>query len=87
MIYKGSTLQTVLIPSDEFETLSWYPSTDLPYDEMPADYAHWLPHVMDGYNVTVFLETDQDELLGGDVYRSSPNASERLAHFPISIAG
>lgn len=52
-----------LSPSSEFAQLDWWPDLALPYGEMPADYRLWLPHILGGYFVQVFLEFYGDKIV------------------------
>lgn len=68
-IYDALVEPNLATVSGELADQAWLPATELPYQEMPQDYPLWLPHVLAGYAVTAFLQTEQDELVHATVYR------------------
>lgn len=84
-VYRAHSRQVPLTDSGEFADLDWYGTSDLPYDKMPEDYAHWLPHVLAGYAVTAFFDTYEEKLLGGTVYRQQQNPLGRLEMLAVEI--
>jgi len=85
-VYRAYCRQIPLKKSSEFSELDWYDEQRLPYDEMPPDYIQWLPHVLAGYAVTTFLETDNDELVGGMIYRQQLEPLNRAEMIPIELS-
>jgi 8-oxo-dGTP pyrophosphatase MutT (NUDIX family) len=73
-----------LTGSDELDDLAWHVQEDLPYKEMPADYRLWLPHVLTGHVVTVFMETEEDKLHGVQIYTMNEAPGSRLDHTVLS---
>lgn len=73
--------------SDELQELHWYLDHALPYTEMPADYRQWLPHIMAGYAITAFLDTNESEqIVGGNIFRQKLDPLGRLEQIPISAS-
>ena len=68
-VYETYLPRTDVSASGEFSELGWQDERTLPYDNMPEDYRLWLPHVLAGYAVTGFFETDQDALVATTLYR------------------
>src|SRR5665213_268958 len=68
--------------SAELESVAWFEETTLPYEEMPADYALWLPSLLTGCVITGFLETDHDEIVAGNIFIQQTNPLGRLQKLP-----
>ncbi len=86
-IYTTTSSEAELKDSEELRDLSWIDIDELPYDEMPSDYKLWLPHILDGYAVNAYLETDQDRIMGGDVFRQKIDPLGRSEHFSVLHEG
>lgn len=84
-VFMGTSRKIPLEGSSELAEVDWYPETSLPYDQMPRDYELWLPHVLAGYVVTAFLDTDQGELLDGRVFRQRINPLERAEMITVDF--
>lgn len=82
-LFTATTRQEHLTDSDELTDLAWYSENDIPYSNTPADYAFWLPHVLNGHSVAAFLEMEEDVLLGGTVSIMGNNPASRGEVFPI----
>jgi len=76
-VYETHLSRTDVSASEEFSELSWQDEETLPYDNMPEDYRLWLPHVLAGYAVTGFFETDRDALVVTTLYRQRLQPLER----------
>jgi hypothetical protein len=85
-VFTGSSLKIPLKGSSELSELDWYPETSLPYEHMPRDYELWLPHLLAGYAVTAFFDTDQGELLGGRIFRQHIDPLERAEVITVDLA-
>lgn len=72
--------------SPELTDVRWHPTDRLPYADMPPDYRLWLPTVLADYAVTAFLKTDEDELLGGTVFRQQLHPLGRMEKVDIGVA-
>lgn len=57
------------VKSGELEDIDWIDESELQYDHMPDDYRLWLPHVLAGYAVTAFFESDGHQVVEGQVFR------------------
>jgi hypothetical protein len=69
--------------SADITDLNWHEEASLPYDDMPPDYKLWLPHVLSGYAVNAFFETEKGVLFGGKVYRQRLEPIGRMEMLPI----
>ena len=66
--------------SSELADLAWCSVEKLPYDEMPKDYKLWLPHILAGYAVNAFFETDS----GPKIFRQKLDTLGRMEEVPIA---
>jgi 8-oxo-dGTP diphosphatase len=82
-LFEAWTKLPYLHPSEELSSPQWYPKDALPYEDMPADYAIWLPHIIAGYSVTAMLETNQDVVIGGMVIRQQQEPLGRAEQVPL----
>ncbi|HSW74440.1 MAG TPA: hypothetical protein VLG16_01075 [Candidatus Saccharimonadales bacterium] len=85
-VLTGSSRKVPLKGDSELTGLDWYPEISLPYEKMPRDYGLWLPHVLAGYVVTAFLDTDEGELLGGHIFRQHIDPLERAELIPVDLS-
>jgi 8-oxo-dGTP diphosphatase len=81
--YQAWAMQEPLQSTDELTPLEWHNEKTLPYDEMPDDYRHWLPHVLAGYAVTAFFNTTSGGHVGGKVFRQQLEPLGLLEEVPV----
>lgn len=77
-IYEARIPLEVPTASTELADLSWRSAEELPYEEMPDDYKLWLPHVLAGYAVTAFFETEAGAVVDASVFRQRLEPLGRL---------
>lgn len=57
--------QVPVTDTNELAGLDWYSEATLPYDEMPYDYRLWLPYVLRGQEITLWMRTLDGRVVGG----------------------
>lgn len=77
-VLRATQQEIPLQPSDELNPIERYPKVDPPYEKMPADYELWLPHVLGGYTVTAFLETENNKIIESQIFRQQINPLGRM---------
>lgn len=84
-IYKTRVVARTATHSDELSDLNWHPADALPYGEMPQDYGLWLPHILAGYAVTAFFETNSDQIVDAKIFRQRLNPLERAEEVFVEL--
>lgn len=58
-LYTGTKWEGEITESDEM-CPHWFKKTEIPYEHMFEDDKYWLPYVLEGKNVKVFFDFDED---------------------------
>ncbi|TAH32231.1 hypothetical protein EYC58_03425 [Candidatus Saccharibacteria bacterium] len=75
--------QVGLHDTGELKNLHWRSEPDIPYGEMPYDYRLWLPRVLAGCVVNLFLDTDGGKVIGGKGYCQELEPLGRMKAFSV----
>lgn len=84
-LYQATTERSKLCDSTELAEVAWHREDALPYSDMPADYSLWLPHVLSGSVVTAFLETLDERVVAGEIYRQQLSPLGRIEKLPVEV--
>jgi hypothetical protein len=82
-IFEAHCADPALQVSDELTELAWRSDDSLSYNEMPSDYALWLPHIVAGYAITAFLESSEGVVVDGTIIRQQLNPLGRAEQIAI----
>lgn len=84
-VYEATVEAMSQATSTELADLGWHSLAELRYLDMPEDYALWLPHILGGYAINGFIETDANKVVAANIFRQKLEPLGRMEHVPVNL--
>lgn len=84
-LYEAVMPSATTVTSGELEDLAWRSLDELPYKEMPDDYKFWLPHLLAGYAINAFIESDMGQIVEVKTFKQKLEPLGRMEEVPVEL--